>query len=248
MTQVIWVDSRQRSSGTDSDFEVSLRETVHLSDTRCRIDKLTFTDSFYTTDLGANLYFAAPDYSFSVVSVPEGAYTGFTLAAAIKSATGRDCVYNVQTNSLVHVLQGTDRPWLSDAAISLRTGNFPAGASASNVRSLNEVLGEGVVNGIFVTWPWIRVAPYDVLYLRSNRLRCENHHGPRGTHDSLCSVPLTQGIGSQVEASTPVNVYYKLAGGSSCRTMDFRLTDALGRPVNLRQRPLNFQLDRKSVV
>ena len=242
MTQVIWVASNQRVSGTDSDFEISLRETMHLSDARMRVDKLTFADSFYTTDLGANLYFAAPDNSFSHVTVPEGAYTGFTLAAAIKAVTGRDCVYNVLTNSMTHVLQSADRPWLSDAQIGSRTGTFPAGASAGNVRSLNEILGEGIVSGIFVTWPWIRVAPYDVLYLRSSRLRCENHHGPRGMHDILCSVPLTQGVGSQVEAHSPVGVYYNLAGGSSCRTMDFRLTDALGRVVNLRGRPLSFQL------
>jgi len=242
MTQVIWVASNQRVSGTDSDFEISLRETMHLSDARMRVDKLTFADSFYTTDLGANLYFAAPDNTFSHVSVPEGAYTGFTLAAAIKAATGRDCVYNVLTNSMTHVLQSADRPWLSDAQIGSRTGTFPAGASAGNVCSLNEILGEGIVSGIFVTWPWIRVAPYDVLYLRSSRLRCENHHGPRGMHDILCSVPLTQGVGSQVEAHSPVGVYYNLAGGSSCRTMDFRLTDALGRAVNLRGRPLSFQL------
>ena len=242
MTQVIWVASNQRVSGTDSDFEISLRETMHLSDARMRVDKLTFADSFYTTDLGANLYFAAPDNSFSHVTVPEGAYTGFTLAAAIKAVTGRDCVYNVLTNSMTHVLQSADRPWLSDAQIGSRTGTFPAGASAGNVRSLNEILGEGIVSGIFVTWPWIRVAPYDVLYLRSSRLRCENHHGPRGMHDILCSVPLTQGVGSQVEAHSPVGVYYNLAGGSSCRTMDFRLTDALGRAVNLRGRPLSFQV------
>ena len=55
MTQVIWVDSRMRTSGGDSDFEVSLRESVHLSDARVRVDKLTFSDSFYTTDGGANL-------------------------------------------------------------------------------------------------------------------------------------------------------------------------------------------------
>ena len=46
MTQVIWVDSRMLTSGTDSDFEVSLRESVHLSDARVRVDKLTFSDSF----------------------------------------------------------------------------------------------------------------------------------------------------------------------------------------------------------
>ena len=90
MTQVIWVDSRVRNSGGDSDFEVSLRESVHLSDARVRVDKLTFSDSFYTTDAGANLYFAAPNNGFSYVSVPQAAYTGFALAAAIQAATNRD--------------------------------------------------------------------------------------------------------------------------------------------------------------
>ena len=242
MTQVIWVDSRTRVSGSDSDFEIALRESVHLSDTRVRIDHLSFADSFYTTDAGANLYFAAPNNSFSYVTVPQGAYTGFTLAAAIEAATGRDTVYSVLTNSITHVLQGADRPWLSDAAIAAKTGSYPAGASPSDVRSLNDVLGEGTISGSTVTWSFVRMAPYTVLYLRSNRLRCENHHGPRGTHDILCSVPLTQGVGSQVECSSPTRVYYNLAGGSSCRTMDFRLTDWLGRAVNLRGRPLSFQL------
>ena len=103
MTQVIWVDSRTRVSGSDSDFEVSLRETVHLSDSRVRVDKLTFSDSFYTTDAGQNLYFAAPGGGFTSASVPQGAYTGFTLAAAIEAATGRDTTYSVLTNSISHV-------------------------------------------------------------------------------------------------------------------------------------------------
>ena len=61
MTQVIWVDSRMRVSGaSDSDFEVSLRESVNLSDTRVRVDKLTCVDSFLTTDAGQNLHFPAP--------------------------------------------------------------------------------------------------------------------------------------------------------------------------------------------
>ncbi len=56
MTQVIWVDSRMRiSGGTDSDFEASLRESVHLSDTRVRVDNLTFVNSFLTTDAGRHL-------------------------------------------------------------------------------------------------------------------------------------------------------------------------------------------------
>ena len=242
MTQVIWVDSRTRVSGSDSDFEVSLRETVHLSDSRVRVDKLTFSDSFYTTDAGQNLYFAAPGGGFTSASVPQGAYTGFTLAAAIEAATGRDTTYSVLTNSISHVLASANEPWLSDEELAARTGSFPAGASSSDPRSLNTVLGEGTNSGSTVTWSFVRMAPWSVLYLRSNRLRCEKHHGPRGTHDILCSVPLTGGVGTQVEVSSPTGVYYYLAGGSSCRTIDFRLTDWLGRAVNLRGRPLSFQL------
>ena len=58
MIQVVWIDSRARVSGSDSDFEVSLRESVHLSDARVRVDKLTFSDSFLTTDAGQNLFFS----------------------------------------------------------------------------------------------------------------------------------------------------------------------------------------------
>ena len=176
------------------------------------------------------------------MSVPQGAYTGFSLAAAIESATGRDTTYSVLTNSISHVLAGADRPWLSDEQLAARTGPFPPGASGSDPRSLNAVLGEGTNSGSTVTWSFVRMAPWSVLYLRSNRLRCEHNHGPRGTHDILCCVLLTGGIGSQVDSSSSTGVYYNLAGGSSCRTMDFRLTDWLGRAVNLRGRPLSFQL------
>ena len=241
MTQVIWVDSRARVSGSDSDFEIALRETVHLSDARVRIDHLSFTDSFFTTDAGRYLYFASGS-GFVSVSIPEACYTGFTMASAIQAATNRDTVYNVMTNSISHTLASASQRWLSDEELAARTGAFPAGASSTDFRSLNTVLGKGVNEGSTVTWPFVRMSPWPVVYLRSSRLRCEHHHGPRGTHDILCSVPLTGGVGSQLDSSSPVGVYYNLAGGSSCRTIDFQLTDWLGRAVDLRSRPLSFQL------
>ena len=86
------------------------------------------------------------------------------------------------------------------------------------------------------------MSPYTVLYLRSNALCCSDHHGPKGTHNILCSIPLTRGIGSSIEASSPDNVYYSLAGKRSIRTIDIELTDYMGRVVNLRGRPLALQL------
>ena len=86
---MIWFDSRMRiSGGTDSDFEVSLRESVHLSDTRVRVDNLTFVNSFLTTDAGRHLYFLAMEGGFTTASIPEAAYTGASLSRALENATG----------------------------------------------------------------------------------------------------------------------------------------------------------------
>ena len=103
MTTVIFTDSRMRTIGTDSDFEVDLRETIHLSNARLRVDKLTFTDSFLTTDAGANLYFAS-GAGLDVCTIPEGAYTSPTLAAAIQTATGRTTTYDSTTNAITHAI------------------------------------------------------------------------------------------------------------------------------------------------
>ena len=53
----IFIDSRERSSGTDSAFEVTLRESVHLQSHRLRVDHCRFVDSFFTTDLGKYVYY-----------------------------------------------------------------------------------------------------------------------------------------------------------------------------------------------
>ena len=134
MTQVIWVDSHMRvSGGSDSDFEFSLRESVHLSDTRVRVDKLTFVDSFLTTDAGRHLYFLAPEGGCSAVSISEGAYTGFSLASAIQAATGHDTTYSALTNSITHALPSPNERWLSDAELAAHFSR-PAPAAATPAR------------------------------------------------------------------------------------------------------------------
>ena len=101
MTTVVSVDSRMRTNGaSDSDFEIELRESVHLNS--ARVDNLTFIDSFLTTDGGSNLYFSHDAGGLTVVAIPGGAYTGTTLAAAIQTSTGRTTTYNALTNSITH--------------------------------------------------------------------------------------------------------------------------------------------------
>jgi hypothetical protein len=242
MTTAIFVDSRMRTAGTDSDFEINLRESLHFSNARLRLDKVTFTDSFLTTDAGAHLYFSDGNSGITHVTIPQGAYTGSTLAAAIQTITGRTTFYNPLVNSITHSLAGSDQPWLTDAALARYSSGFPSGASSSDPKSLNAVLGDGINSSTQVVWEFVRMSPYNYLFLRSSRLRCVDHHGPRFSHNILCTIPLLQGVGAAVESSTPDGVYYELQGELSLKSFDIKLTDYLDRPVNLRGRPLSFQL------
>jgi len=241
MTTAIFVDSRLKAVGTDSSFEVNLRESVHLSNARMRVDKINFTDSFLTTDAGSNLYFSN-GASFTYVSIPAGAYTGTSLASALQTATGRATTYDTLTNSITHTLAAANQQWLSDKDLEGYSVGFPSGASNQDPKSLNAVLGDGVNSSTQVVWNFVRMSPYSYLFLRSQRLRCVDHHGPRGTHDIICIIPLIGGTGTQVEASSPDGVYYDLQGEISLRSFDLSLTDYLGKPVNLRGRPLSMQL------
>ena len=55
----IYVDSRKRVAGSDSDFEVDLGESLHLqSDTQLAVYKIRLADSFLSTDRGRYLWSA----------------------------------------------------------------------------------------------------------------------------------------------------------------------------------------------
>ena len=201
-TTVIFVDSRMRTLGTDTDFEIDLRESVHLSNARLRVDRLTITDSFLTTDAGAHLYFSNGAGGISHVTIPEGAYTGPMLAAAIETTTGRTTIYDSATNAITHTIV-PGQGWLSDKQLEGFSAGFPTGASAQDPKSLNAVLGDGENRVTTVTWHFVRMAPYSYLFIKSSKLRCVDHHGPRGTHDILCTVPLTSGTGHRSKHPLP---------------------------------------------
>ena len=81
----IYVDSRKRVAGSDSDFEVDLGESLHLqSGARLAVFKIRLADSYlYWVDAALG--------TLNWALLPEGAYTGPRLAAWISSnlATAR---------------------------------------------------------------------------------------------------------------------------------------------------------------
>jgi hypothetical protein len=242
MTTTIYVDSRAAVSGGGSDFSVLLRETVRVSPgARIRVDKLRFVDSFFTTDMGRFLYYKDGSGSIVYYGLPEQAYSGVRLAAQIQLMSGRTTSYNEATNSITQVVFA-GQEWLSDVELKTYSSGFPAGFSATAPSSINSILGPGGEdsNGNLV-WSFVKMSPYEDLYLRSRKLAAMNVHGPMGDHDVICKVTLDQGV-SKVQSDQSPNDVWNDITDSSFKTLDFKLTDYLGRVVNLRGRSLSFQL------
>ena len=240
MQSVLYVDSRLRAAGTEGDFTIELRETLQMQDHGVRVDKLRVTNSFFTTDLGRHIYYKSGT-GIQSFSIPEKAYTGTTLAAALQAATGRSTSYDADTNAITQTIT-TGQEWLSDAQLKTYSTGFPAGASPDNPKSLNQILGQGSsVTGNLV-WSFVSMAPYDYLLLRSRSLTVENSEDLNGRHDVVAMLPLNKGIGAVEESSTPDGIYLKLPPNMPLKSIDFELSDYKGGSVNMRGRPISFEL------
>ena len=240
MQSVLYVDSRMRSAGTDSSFQIDLRESKHLDSHGMRLDKIRFVNTFFTTDLGAHLYYKDGSGGIQHFAVPEQAYTGVQLAAAIQLATSRTTTYDANTNAITQVIT-VGQEWLGDEALKSFSAGFPVGASGVEPHSLNTILGPAT-SGANLVWDFVTMAPYEYLFLRSRRLTIENCQDPNGRHDAIAMIPLVNGIGAVEHSASPEGVYMKLPTDLTLRNIDFSLTDYKGSVVNLRGRPLSLEI------
>jgi hypothetical protein len=245
--ETIFVDSRNRTSGSASNFSIHLRETLNLSGARMRIDKLAFVNSFWTvTNENKYLFFKTTDPTSPLVSyaLSNGAYTAPELVLHMSSVTGRPWSYNAREGSMSVVCSDDTHTLATDEELAAITNwaVTPAGTSPSNPKSFNEQLGH-VTTALNTTiyFPWVSMAPYDVLYLRSSKLTAHGTHGPKGEHETLCMIPITQPFGMVVEGGSPNDCWMHL-GDMSTRNLDFQLVNHKGVPVTLLQGSISFQI------
>ena len=247
MQSVLYVDSRMRTEGTDSSFSIELRESLHLTEHGMRVDKLRLTNSFLTTDLGRHVYYKDGSGGITSFALPEQAYTGAQLAAAMQTATSLATTYDPNTNSITQdAVAGQE--WLSDEQLKTYTTGFPAGATPSAPHSIATVLGSynfyATVNPAtyIIKWHFVKMSPYDYLFLRSRRLTVANSQDPNGRHDVIACIPLINGIGAIETANSPDGVYLKLPTDLVLKEIDFSLTDYHGNAVDLKGRPISFEI------
>ena len=234
----IYVDSRKRVAGSDSDFEVDLGESLHLqSDARLAVYKIRLADSFLSTDRGRYLYWVdAALGTLNWALLPEGAYTGARLAAWI-SSNFATATYSETTNSLSVAYDG-NRLILNN--LELRQ-QFPD-ASPTKPFSVDHMLGPSFVSGGQQVFEFVRVMAHNEVYLRCAQLANASRVLGNLGDDILSKITLKSGVGTIVETGSDDGHFMALRGPVTLRHMRFRLTDLDGNVVRLRGSSLSFVL------
>ncbi|CAE7195794.1 unnamed protein product [Symbiodinium natans] len=233
----LYVDSRMRTQGTDSDFSFDIGESVHIqSGAKLAVYKVRIADAFLSTDRGTFLYWEDEVAgTLHYAELPVGAYTGPRLAAWISSNFAA-ATYTAETNELDVTYDGV-RLILNDAELRQRfpgTGSYPPGASPSKPLSINHLLGPSYLTGSVQRFVFVTMNPYSELYLRCPSLaNGETTVGPLG-HDILCKVVVSKGVGHVMEAETSEGHWVQLHGPITLRHLRFKLTDYQGNVVNTR--------------
>ena len=115
----IFVDSRDRISGTSCDFRIQLPETLVLEPGhRGRIDNLRVPQVFPTIQAGVNDTITIRIGTNHTVTVAQGNYTGPGLATAIQTALNQQvgggsnwtCSYDVANISMACLLYTSPSP------------------------------------------------------------------------------------------------------------------------------------------
>ena len=243
----IYVDSRKRVAGSDSDFEVDLGESLHMqSDARLAVYKIRIADSFLSTDRGRYLYWVdAALGTLNWALLPEGAYTGSRLAAWI-SSNFATATYSETTNSLSVAYDG-NRLILNDLELQQQFPNvvdYPTSPAASPSKpfSIDHMLGPSFVSGGQQVFEFVRMNCYNEVYLRCPQLANASRVLGNLGDDILSKITLKSGVGTIVETGSDDGHFMAVRGPVTLRHLRFRLTDLEGQVVRLRGSSLSFVL------
>ena len=239
----IYVDSRLRAEGTNSNFSFDIGESVHIqSGAKLAVYKVRVADAFLSTDRGTFLYWEdTVAGTLHYAELPVGAYTGPRLAAWI-SSNFASASYTAETNELDVTYDGV-RLILNDAELRQRfpgTAPYPPGASPSKALSINHLLGPSYLTGSVQRFVFVTMNPFSELYLRCPTLaNGETTVGPLG-HDILCKIVVSKGVGHVMETETSEGHWAQLHGPITLRHLRFKLTDYQGNIVNTRGTSISF--------
>ena len=212
--KLIFVDSRDRVSGTPCDFTIQLPETIALEGKHtARVDAFRLPIAVPTIQTGVNdtlsIQVGATTYT---VTLPQQNFDGPTLASTLQSL-------------LVASVPGT---W----TVTYDVNNIALTISCSNNFTLvGGTYGQQLLARANVQTAksfkslYCPVQGIDVVYLCSPNFTNLNTIGPNGSHDTLMSITVTMPYGSVQDNEMPQTVWFDVPGNTCTQQLSFQLRD-----------------------
>ena len=210
----IFVGSRDRVSGTSTDFVIQLPQTLTVeTKAKGRIDNLRVPLTIPTIQTGVS----------DTLSVNVGGLN-YTASIAQSNYRGPGMVAAVQL-ALTHATPGV---W----SVSYDASNIAMTMTCSiNYEITGGTFGDQLFShGTYsrvansYTFNYVPVQGLDMLYLSSSSFSTLDTVGPAGAHDTLMCAVVTTEFGSVIDASMPTGVNFEVPMMTT-QQLDFQLRD-----------------------
>ena len=209
----VFVDSRDRSSGTSTDFSMSLPQTLSLSSGhQGRIDDLRFPNAIPTISDEINGIVLRMNGVTSSLTAQNGqCYTGAELADRIRSV--------LVTVSGGWTVSYNDR--MMDLAI-ICSNDFEFTGGSFMTQLLNRPFVRA--NNRSYLFRFVPLQALDMCYLCCPNFSHADNVGPKHSSDVLCAIPIAAGYGAVQHDSMSNSVYFDVPA-VTLQQLSFELRD-----------------------
>jgi hypothetical protein len=213
--RMIFVDSRDRVSGTSTNFSIQLPETLHVEGAghRARIDQLRIPLSTPTIETGDNdtiqVLVGATIYT---LTIPMANYDGPTLAMTIQgllnaTAPGAWTV-SYATNKIAMTMSCSNNFTIVGGSYAAQLMSHPYTSTANSY-----------------SFTYVSVLGIDMFFLSSSKFSTLDTFGPANAHDTLMCAPVTSAFGSILVADMPYNTWFNVPANLTTQQLDFQIRD-----------------------
>lgn len=206
----LYIDSRDRVTGTTSDFTIQFREQIVSTPANFyRIDALRIPLVVPLIRAGYNddIVFALTGAPKNTCILTPGNYSGTDLATMIQSRLAATfptktwtAAYSNSTASLTITCNDTNFKILNDAECAALSVVTPTFASFLFQNTYTQVSGT-------TKFSYCPVIAVDTFYLTSQQLSNQDTFGPAGATDTIMMAPVTTDFASVLQVDMPVNTW-----------------------------------------
>lgn len=266
-----YIDSRDRSSGTNTNFTWSPPISLDLGEPHIALLDTTlipnsfpavianYNDKIYLYETEPQGLPSAPTENLRVVTLEPGHYSVNTLPAAVANAlnagrflsTAYTVVYNPTTSKLSisnTMVGGSSFAVWGREFMKSNSGLWPTYVDPNDLQDAGWVIGfldmvSTQVGGVLIGDSVVNVATHHNLFIRSSNLGASNQmFGPHGACDIVKRVVMTAPPNAlNFDFHSTAYDVIRLNAGSYS-SFDFRLCDYSGRIVDLQGQPWSFSL------